>query len=179
MQRELSNFVALIGENDALIRRICRMYMENEEDRKDLYQEIVLRLWKSMPTFRGDSSIGTWIYRVALNTAISYFRREKRKPTAVEISAEQQAPGGRFSPDVSEETRLLYRAIDKLTRIERALVLLYLDDKPYEEISGIMGITPNNLRVKMFRIREKLKAIMSGDAPVRQKTQLGTQRPAY
>ncbi len=153
------DFIKIISNNSGIINNIIRMYCHNNADRDDLHQEIVAQLWKAIPKFRGDSKISTWIYRVALNVAISDFRKRKREPVTTNA--------GNIDPDIPDsssrrpenEIKLLYRAIEKLTKIERAMILLYLDEQPYEDISEIMGITGNHARVKMHRIKEKLKVI--------------------
>ena len=135
------------------------MYCDNSADRDDLRQEILAQLWKAIPKFRGDSKISTWIYRIALNVAISDFRKRKREPAI--LNTQNIYPEVPDSGDgkIEDEIILLHRAIEKLTRVERAIVLLYLESQPHEDISEIMGITPNHARVKMHRIKDKLKVI--------------------
>jgi len=117
----------------------------------------VLQLWKSFPSFKGDSKISTWIYRVALNTAISGFRKSSRKPQHVEI-AEQHFEIHESENHLDEQFAMLQKLIQSLPDVERALVMLYLDGNSYEEISSVMGITMNNARVKMNRIRDRMKS---------------------
>lgn len=154
-------FEVLINENNGIIWKICRMYQQDEDDQKDLYQEIVLQIWKTLPRFRGESKISTWIYRVALNMAISGFRKNKRQPGHERIDERVLTMADENDRNKQEMIKLLYRAIEKLSAIEKAMILLYLDQKPYNEIAEIMGITQNNLRVKMNRTREKLRNLMT------------------
>ncbi len=156
---EENDFIEIISNNSGIINNIVRMYCHNNADRDDLHQEIVAQLWKAIPKFRGDSKISTWIYRVALNVAISDFRKRKREPVTANAGNTYPEIPDSGSKRPEEEIQLLYRAIEKLTRIERAMILLYLDGQAYEDISEIMGITGNNARVKMHRIKEKLKLI--------------------
>jgi len=143
-----------------MLYKVCRLYCFSEADRQDLFQEIIVQLWRAYPAFRGEAKFSTWLYRIALNTAISDLRRQKRRITP-EYS--DLIPAG--LPDIpdttgqEEQTRLLYQAIDRLTELEKALVMLFLEDKSYQEMEEILGINQNNLRVKMNRIKEKLRKI--------------------
>lgn len=123
-----------------------------------MFQEIVLQLWKSFPTFRGESKLSTWMYRIALNTAISGFR--KKRITTTELSSISYQLQDIATPRQEEEMKALYVAIEKLTDIEKSIVLLYLEDKPYDEIADITGITANYVAVKMNRIKEKLRKLI-------------------
>ncbi len=137
------------------------MYCDIDEDRKDLYQEILAQLWKAYPTFRNESKVSTWMYRVALNTAITSFKKNKRKPDRGSIAAESiQIPDENDEAEKEEEIRLLHRAIARLTGIEKSIILLFLEDKKYVEIAEITGISQNYVRVKMNRIKKKLKILM-------------------
>lgn len=151
-------FIALIEDNQGLIHKVCRLYAFGEAEREDLFQEIVLQLWRNYKTFEAKAKISTWMYRVALNTSISALRKKERRPN---LDSNEPLP---FSlaervhdPDIAEKRSFLYRAIAQLSEIERAIVLLYLEEHSYEEISQIIGITPNNVGVKLNRIKGKLK----------------------
>ncbi len=123
-----------------------------------MFQEIVLQLWKSFPTFRGESKLSTWMYRIALNTAISGFR--KKRITTTELSSISFQLQDTATAPQEEEMKALYAAIEKLTDVEKSIVLLFLEDKPYEEIADITGITANYVAVKMNRIKEKLRKLI-------------------
>ncbi|TWP23002.1 RNA polymerase sigma factor [Apibacter muscae] len=155
-------FSALIEGNQGIIHKVCRLYTNNDEDSQDLFQEIVLQLWKSYKTFKGNSKFTTWMYRVALNTAITLFRKSSRKIETQEIdhSLYKISDDNDFSIK-QEQINFLYESIKKLSEIERAIILLYLEDLPYKEISETLGITEVNARVKINRIKVKLKDIMS------------------
>lgn len=145
-------FMEMIRQNEGVIFKVASFYADKEYPLGDLYQEIVLNLWKAFPSFRGDSKCSTWIYRIALNTCISFYRRRKGTISYVEILADIPE-----TVESNEQIKELYRLINQLGRIERALVLLYLDDKSYKEISEITGLTVTNVATKLSRIKDKLK----------------------
>lgn len=133
------------------------MYCDDEEHRKDLFQEILVQLWKSFPAFRGDARFTTWMYRVALNVAIQDFRKEKKRRLLFFESYEFKEIADEPRNELKDERlKKLYRAIARLDKVERAIMLLHLDGKPNEEIAEIVGITQNYVRVKMTRIRKKI-----------------------
>lgn len=148
-------FIGLVNANRSILYKICRMYGATEPDRQDLFQEIVIQLWRSYPSFRGDARFSTWLYRIALNTAISDLRKQKwRHGVDPDDFPFQDMP---YVSDKEEQLQQLYAAIDRLTEVEKALTMLYLEDKSYQEMEEILGISQNNLRVKMNRIKEKLR----------------------
>ena len=154
-------FVDMVNKHRGILYKVCNLYCNDTEDKKDLFQEIVLQLWRSFRNFRHDSQPSTWMYRVALNTAISNFRKESRKPERFAISdKELQIPDMNEWADQSENLRSLKQAIDQLTQIEKAIILLYLEEKSYEEISDIIGITRTNVGVKLNIIKSKLELII-------------------
>jgi RNA polymerase sigma-70 factor (ECF subfamily) len=133
-----------------------------EEDRRDLFQEILVQLWKSFPSFRSESKFSTWMYRVALNTAITSFKKDKRQPDKSGISYENIFLAEEiYDTRTEDQIKLLNQAVSKLTGIEKSIILLFLEDKKYEEIAEITGITQNYVRVKMNRIKKKLKLLMN------------------
>lgn len=143
-----------------MLHKVCNVYCHTEFDKQDLFQEIIVQLWKSFPRFRGESKFGTWLYRIALNTAISDFRRQKKTITSTataEVQVDIEDFG--YSQVQDEKLRQLHQAIDQLTEIEKAIVMLYLEDKSYDEMEQILGISQNTLRVKMNRIKEKLRKL--------------------
>lgn len=155
-------FVKIISENQGIIHKVCSIYCDSEEDRRDLFQEILAQLWKSYPSFRNESKFTTWMYRVALNTAITSFKKNKRQPgqNGLEIESVQLAHE-EYDPEMEEQMRLLNMAVAQLTGIEKSIILLFLENKKYEEIAEITGITQNYVRVKMNRIKHKLKKYMN------------------
>ncbi len=155
-------FVEELETNQNIIHKVCRAYTNNESDHKDLFQEITIQLWKAYENFRGDSKFSTWMYRVALNTAISLYRKSKRKVQTGQLYDNLKALEYEEYDDTQDrQLALLYQAIHSLTDIEKALVLLYLEDKPYKEIASCLGITEVNARVKMNRTKTKLKQILN------------------
>lgn len=145
-------FMDMVRVNERIIFKVASFYVSSDQPISDLYQEIVINLWKAYPNFRGESKPSTWIYRIALNTCVTFYRRSKNKPTYVDIVAD--------IPDIddkSDDIKELYRLISKLGKIERALVLLYLDEKSYKEIAEITGLSATNVATKLSRIKEKLK----------------------
>jgi RNA polymerase sigma-70 factor (ECF subfamily) len=148
-----AQFTALIDQHQGIIHKICRLYRDTREDREDLFQEIVYQLWKSLPSFKGDAGFSTWMYKIALSTAIVTFR--KKAPRIV------YTPELPDNPDTTHETSLqtdrLFAALRQLNDEEKALITLYLEELSYREIADIMGITENNVGVKLNRIKSKIK----------------------
>ena len=162
MFQEEKKFINLINEHQGLIHKICLMYEQDRDARNDLFQEIVLQLWKSFPGFRGESKITTWMYRIALNTAISGYRKQKRHIRTEDLQDYHFNISEQHGPDAKDEDiQRLHTAIQHLSDVERAMIMMALDEIPYEEIAETIGITQNNVRVRMNRIREKLRRIMS------------------
>lgn len=158
---EEKRFIQLVKEHQGLIHKVTIMYETDRDARNDLFQEIVLQLWKSFHTFRGDSKITTWMYRIALNTAISSLRKQNRSILTQDLEDRHfnisEGPGD----DHEENSQRLHWAIRQLSEIERAMIMMALDEVPYDEIADAIGITQNNVRVRMNRIREKLRKLMS------------------
>lgn len=155
-------FISLINEHQGLIHKVCIMYESNAEVRNDLFQEIVLQLWKSFHTFRGEAKITTWMYRIALNTAISGYRKQTRNVKTEDLNEMHYNISEHYTPEDGEDNaQKLQWAIRQLSDIERAMVMMALEEIPYEDIAETIGITQNNVRVRMNRIREKLKKLMN------------------
>jgi RNA polymerase sigma-70 factor (ECF subfamily) len=163
-QRILSSeqeFIAQIRSTQGILWKICHLYCPEAEERQDLFQEMLVQLWRSYRTFKGQSKFSTWVYRVCLNVAISQYRKSRRQAPSTELPREVYEQVDSQESELKEErSKALYEAIAQLKTLEKALVMLYLEDKSYDEISEIMGISANNARVKMNRIREKLRTLM-------------------
>lgn len=143
-----------------MLHKVCNLYCDTEYDKQDLFQEIVIQLWRAYPRFRGDSKFSTWLYRIALNTAISDLRKQKNLIKSVEPDLlPTEIQDIQYNKEKEEKLAQLYKAIHQLPEIERGIVMLYLEDKSYEEMEDILGINQNNLRVKMNRIKEKLRKL--------------------
>lgn len=151
-------FLKIATENQNLLRKVCNTFCNDEDDRKDLLQDILIQLWKSYPTFRQESKVTTWMYRVALNTAITRYRKVKSKPESRSISdSEIEIITRDRSFEQKEQIDNLYKAINKLSDVEKSIILLYLEDYNSDEIAEIVGISSNYVRVKVNRIKSKLK----------------------
>ena len=154
-------FVQLLNQHQALIYKVCNLYGQEFTDREDLFQEIVVQLWRAYPKFRGDSKFSTWLYRIALNTAISGLRKRKNHIASFEPeNLPTEIQDETYNTEKELQLDQLYVAIRQLSEIERALVMLYLEDKSYDEMEEILGINQNNLRVKMNRIKEKIRKLI-------------------
>ena len=159
-----AEFIQMINNNRALIFKVCNLYCRDPESRKDLFQEIVLQLWKSFPGFRKESTSSTWIYKVAINTAISNLRRESRKPVKQSLQQPDfEIPDLKSNSQDDEQWEMLKLAIEKLTEIEKAILLLYLDEKSYDEMSEIMGISGSNVGARLNRIKTKLIKLVKNE----------------
>lgn len=150
-------FIALLNEHQRIIHKVCNLYMDANADREDLFQEITLQAWKAYGNFRGDAKFSTWLYRVALNTAITFFRKEKRQPDIFSTEAVPDFNANDAYDPIEEQVKAMYAAIGELSKIDKAIVMLYLEDYNYNDIGEMMGITANNVAVKMNRIKTKLK----------------------
>ena len=157
MQKQ-QHFVKLIKENEGIVFKIALVYAFNEEDQKDLYQEIVYQLWKSFDSFRGDAKVSTWMYRIALNTSITHLKKEKKKGSRVPIDSVLLNKIEHIDTLMDERIQLLYKHIKQLNTIEKGVVLLYLEGKNYEEIAVITGFTVSNVGTRLNRIKQKLKS---------------------
>lgn len=161
------DFVAVLNQYQPLLQRVCRLYCPDAAARQDLQQEIVLQLWRAWPSYeaRAGAKVSTWLYRVALNVAISELRQRTRKPapTPFGMTAPEVAAAPESGPD-TEDLAQLYSAIERLSDVEKAFVLLYLEERSYEEMADILGITQNNVRVKMHRVQDKLRQLLTQPA---------------
>jgi RNA polymerase sigma-70 factor (ECF subfamily) len=152
-------FYQLIRDNTAMILKVCRMYTRSHADREDVFQEIVLQLWKAFPGFRGDAQFTTWLYRVAINTAITGLQKQSRRIATDPLDhVEESITTDRHSAE-HELWPALEQAIQQLNDVEKAIVMLYLEDFSYDEMESILGISEATLRVKMNRIKQKLKKL--------------------
>ncbi len=163
MSEEIEHgFIVLLEKHQNIVHKICRMYTDDMDSHQDLFQEITIQLWKAYPKFRGEAKFSTWMYRVALNTAITLYRKSKRSVATFGIdSIHFKIKAQEYDDTEEEQLKQLYTAVKSLNDIEKALVFLYLEDKSYKEISETMGISSVNARVKMNRIKSKLKKILN------------------
>lgn len=147
-------FELLVRQHKRTIYTVCYMFSTNKDEIDDLFQEILIRLWNGFDRFEGRSSAKTWICRVALNTAINQDRKERRRPQTVPLTVDID-PYEADNPQ-TQQIRVLYDRISRLDLIDRSLILLWLEGISYDEIGAIIGISPNNVGVKLTRIKEKL-----------------------
>ncbi len=149
-------FVEMVYSNMGIIYKICKLYADGE-DREDLKQEIIYQLWKSYPTYRGDSKFQSWMYRVALNTAMLGLRARKMKYTGLSDQELKTSEDPFEKQDEETRVKLLYKQISKLKDLDKTIIFLYLEQCSYEEIAEITGISIKNVSVRLVRIREKLR----------------------
>ena len=154
MNADEQQFSQLVRENKSTIYTVCYMFSNNQDEVADLFQEVLIKLWKGYSTFESRSDIKTWIYRVALNTCISIDRKNKRRAKHqlsmdINLLADKDAK--------TEQVSMLHRRINQLQPLDRAIVLLWLENISYDEIGAIVGITAKNVSVRLFRIRQQLK----------------------
>lgn len=150
-------FTRIVLENKRRIYTVCYMFSKDAEEVNDLFQEILINLWKGLQTFEGDKFIGTWVWRVSLNTCINQSRKKKRSFEKIPLDVNIN-----LFEDIDEDSmqiRQLYDRINRLGYIDRSIILMWLENLSYEEIGDILGITANNVSVKLVRIREKLKSM--------------------
>lgn len=162
-----NDFKHIIDEYNGILYKIARSYTLGEADFKDLYQEMLIQLWKSYGRFRGESKISTWIYRVVLNTALTFQKKQNRKQAINPIDhisfriADQGRVGVEQVFQKEEKIELLYKCINQLGKDERAIILLHLDEKKYEEIAEIIGLTTSHVGVKLLRIKKQLFKLLN------------------
>ncbi len=163
MNKKLEHrFVELLETNQNIVHKICRLYTNDKDAHDDLFQEITIQLWRAFPKFRGDSKFSTWMYRVSLNTAITLYRKSKRQIDTQDFeSISFKIKSEEYDDTTEQQLKLMYDAVKKLNDIDKALVFLYLEDKSYREISGTLGISEVNARVKMNRAKDKLRKILN------------------
>lgn len=150
-------FLNKIEKHQGIIYKISRMYVDNETDQEDLYQEIVYQLWKSYKSFKGDSQFSTWMYRVSLNTAISFFKVENnQKKIKFNLQIQEKIDENIFSEN-SNKLDFIYKAINQLNDFDKAFIFLYLEGLSHKEIGGNLGISEGNARVRLNRIKTKLE----------------------
>lgn len=154
-------FLEQIEKHKGVIFKISKMYMDNFDDQKDLFQEITFQVWKAYPTFEGKSQFSTWLYRVALNTAIVFLKSEKRRSFIKNDEVENfKIVADDYDDDQEKKLAKMYKAIQQLNEIDKALIFYYLQDYSGKEIAENMGITEVNARVKLNRAKEKLKQLI-------------------
>lgn len=150
-------FLSVIKEYERVIYKVCYLYTSRNATLNDLYQDVVLNLWRAYPKFRGECKISTWIYRIALNTCISFIRKEKNVPEIVTLTPYESEWMTEEQDSFQLMLKELYYLIGQLGQLDKSIILLYLEEKSYEEISEITGLTVTNVATKLNRIKEKLR----------------------
>ncbi|WP_052323717.1 RNA polymerase sigma factor [Flavihumibacter sp. ZG627] len=153
-----TEFLEQVKINQGIIYKVVSIYAADPEEKKDLYQEILLQCWKGWPSFRGDSKFSTWLYRISLNTVLTSMRK---KNTMIYPDTLPEEESLRATPLEREDSQALHQAIRQLTDVDRALVLLHLEGYANNEIAEMMGISANNLAVKLMRIRQRLAKLLN------------------
>ena len=159
--KEEQEFMAMIRTYERVIYKVCYMYTTPNTPLHDLYQEVVRNLWQAFGKFRHECKPSTWIYRIALNTCISFIRKEKNIPEIITLT--QAADHMEETDETQAMLRQLYRMINRLGQLEKSIILLYLDERSYEEISEITGLTVTNVATKLNRIKDKLRKMNKED----------------
>jgi len=154
--QDKKEFIEIIQRNEGIIYKVAKVYTDCNDDEQDLYQEIVYQLWKSFHSFRKESKISTWIYRIALNTSLTHFKKEKKKGDHVPIN-EAVLNQSETNDNLKEERiEILYDQLRKLNAIDKGIIFLYLEGKNYEEIANITGFTATNIGTRLGRIKRKI-----------------------
>jgi RNA polymerase sigma-70 factor, ECF subfamily len=151
------DFLALLNQYRGVIERVSRMYTSSATEREELAQETVYQLWRAFPSYRSESAPVTWVYRVAINTAITGLRRQARRPVHVPLEAADSVASPPESTARDQRTELLYRAIRRLSHVDRALIMCYLDDLSYREIANVLGLSETNVGARLSRTRTRLQ----------------------
>lgn len=163
MEKALEHqFIELLEKHQNIVHKVCRIYTDDRDAHNDLFQEVTIQLWKAYPKFRGDAKFSTWMYRVALNTAITLYRKSKRAPKTQDYDTVlYKISVSEYDDTEEQQLKLMYKGVKELNDIDKALVFLYLEDKNYREIADTLGISEVNARVKMNRIKKKLRKIIN------------------
>lgn len=159
MEQSHKNFERLVRDNEHAIYSICYLYSQNEEDARDLMQDALVNLWKGLPKFRKESSIHTWVIRITINTCISHQRKKKISS----VSEDYIPQVSDTTPEADMQIKILHNRLRKLDYLDRAIVLLWLEDLSYDEIGAIVGMDAKNIGVRLVRIKNKLKNIQDDE----------------
>lgn len=160
MKTKEQEFLARIESHKGILHKVSKMYMDNTDNQQDLFQEIICQLWKSYDSFKGESQFSTWMYRVAINTAIIFLKKEKKKVDKYEIASENIKEDESDSHIKESQIEHFYKAVQKLDKIDKAIIFYQLEGFSHREIGENLGISEVNARVKLNRAKEKLKEII-------------------
>lgn len=159
-----AQFAAAVEQHRDALYRVCCGYARDEADRQDIFQEVLIHIWKSLDAFRGQSNLGTWLYRITVNTCLGWLRREKRRSQMLERArAEQQVVAASVEPETAktaaDDVQQLYACIARLAPVDRLLVSLHLEEMDSAEMAAVLGISEGNVRVKLHRIKNQLREL--------------------
>lgn len=157
-----ARFLTIVNNNRQLLYKVCYMYATDRDHFQDLYQEVLANIWEGLASFRGDAAISTWLYRTALNTCVTFYRRHNRhasEMTSLDMASGLVADDGQRNEQLQE----MYRLISQLSKIDKAIILMWLDERSYEEIAEVTGFTRNNVATRLRRIKQRLVASGSKD----------------
>jgi len=161
LSKKETHFLQLLEAHKGILYKICCIYQDNQQDQEDLQQEIILQLWQSYDSFRGESQFSSWMYRVALNTAIVFFKKKNRRPDQTSLPANMDPPEETANrTEKEEQLTFFYKAIRHLDKVEKALIFLYMEDQTAGEIANALGLSSVNIRVRLNRVKTKLKQII-------------------
>jgi RNA polymerase sigma factor (sigma-70 family) len=160
LKEKEQEFLTRIEKHKGILYKVSKMYMDNRVDQEDLFQEIICQLWKANDSFKGESQFSTWMYRVAVNTAIVFLKKEKRKVDKYEIGSENIKDDEGDSAIKESQIEHFYKAVQKLEKIDKAIIFYQLEGFSHKEIGDNLGISEGNARVKLNRAKEKLKEII-------------------
>ncbi|MEM6261762.1 MAG: RNA polymerase sigma factor [Bacteroidota bacterium] len=155
------SFVDAIAAHRAILFKVASLYTSDPSDREDLMQEMIYQLWKSYDSFQGKAQFSTWMYRVAMNTAIYHLKQERRKPKLLPFSHSQPEPVQSSPNPMDEQWLILQQHLQGLNLLEKSIVLLYLEQKSYKEIAEITGLSESNVGTRLSRIKQKIQSSIS------------------
>jgi RNA polymerase sigma factor (sigma-70 family) len=153
-------FLSLLQNHKGILHKVSRIYMDKPEDREDLIQEIILQLWNSFNSFKEQSQFSTWMYRVAINTAILYYKKENKRTDTQVLSSEYDIKDEGVDDTKNKQLEIFYKAVQELNSIEKAVIFYFMEGKSHKEIGDNLGISEVNARVKLNRTKEKIQAII-------------------
>jgi RNA polymerase sigma factor (sigma-70 family) len=153
-------FLTLVEAHKGILHKVAKLYIDTPEDREDLHQEIIIQLWKSFGNFKGESEFSSWMYRVAINTAISFFKKEKRRNDVISYDQVKEPESENYDGEKDRQLEIFYRAVHQLTAVEKALIFYYMEGLSHQTIGLQLGISEGNARVKLNRTKEKLQNII-------------------
>ena len=153
-------FLILIEAHSGILYKVSRMYMDSEVDQEDLRQDIIFQLWKSIDKFKGDSQFSSWMYRVAINTSITFFKRDKKRPDKAEIDPNLNVADNVERDEKESQLAHFYKAVKMLNKIEKAIILLFIEGYSHDQIAKQLGLSNGNTRVKLNRTKQKIKELI-------------------